>query len=150
MKRLLLLAAAVVLIVVPRLSLFVSRLESTPVEKPTGKYLEAVEPVVGLVAVSTDRKRLQAFYAAFAAVVERDSAVIGTTTHLRTAHGRAGKLCFQGTGLRGKYPKLADAVDAAMAKVLGDDRVVLDAGKRADAVKVLRGIAWAMGEDCDA
>ena len=63
----------------------------------------------------------------------------------RETNRRAGLLMFQETGIQGKYPGLAEAIDKVLADQVGLAVVPLDAEKRKRAIDALRAIAWACG-----
>jgi len=89
---------------------------------------------------------LAAFYLSLADVVERDQGkVIQSTAELRETNRRTGLLMFQETGIQGKYPGLAEAIDKVLADQIGLAVVPLDAEKRKQMIDTLRAIAWACG-----
>jgi hypothetical protein len=112
---------------------------------PDAALQVAVSPVKAIKVDSVDGRRLAGFYSALADVVSRDTETISTMKALREVNARAGALCFQQTGIAGKYPGLADAIDKVLAARLGLDNVALDAAKRAEAVATLKALAWAFG-----
>ncbi len=148
--RLIMLAAAVLVVVVPRLPDFMPKPTPPPdgltVPAPTGKFMEAVKPICGKVTDAKDRQQIASFYAAFADTIERDSTIVNNTQQFRTANERATRLCFQGLGIHGKYTGLPEAISKASVGVIGLDIAPMDAAKRADTVEVLWAIAWAVGE----
>jgi len=98
-------------------------------------FIDQIEPI--------SDPRLAEFYADFADVVRRDTEIIKTTDHLRTGHSRAGRLMFQETGMKGKYPGLAEAVDGAIEAAIGRKNVPLTSEMRQSAVEILEAISRA-------
>jgi len=98
-----------------------------------------------------DGRRLAAFYQSLADVIQRDGGnVVTTTSQLREINRRAGLLMFQKTGIQGKHPGLAEAIDTAIAEGVGLEEtpdgyedVQLDAQAVGRLVDVLRAVAWA-------
>jgi len=79
-------------------------------------------------------------------VIARDQGkVVQTTSQLRELHRRAGLLMFQRTGIEGKYPGLAEAIDKVLCDQIGLDEVTLDAAKQMAAIDTFRALAWACG-----
>ena len=94
-----------------------------------------------------DGKRLAAFYLALADVIQRDAGqVIRDMADVREVNRRAGLLMFQQTDLQGKYPGLGDAIEAALAQLVGMDNAPLDDAKRKTVIAAFRAIAWACGD----
>jgi hypothetical protein len=114
-------------------------------ERPSDALVTAVQPVAAILkGHGDDGGRLSAFYLAEADVVARDQGkVIATTAQLRELNRRSGLLMFQRTGIEGKYPGLAEAIDQVLADRVGLDNVVFDAGKQKAAVETLKALAWA-------
>lgn len=113
-----------------------------PVPSPTVEYRVDLSMVTGASA-SADARILTAFYRDFADLVDRDRDVIATTGQLRETHIRAGKLMFQQTGIAGRYPGLAEELDAVFASALGLENVQLDDAKRQAGVDACLSIALA-------
>lgn len=105
---------------------------------PSAEMQKIVEPVVEIKDLD-----LASLYSDLAGVIERDSEIIKTTETIRTAHSRSGQLMFQGTGMKGKYPGLAEKVDAAIAEAIGKENVSLTPDLRAKAVEVFKALSWA-------
>jgi hypothetical protein len=94
-----------------------------------------------------DGQQIAAFYRALADVVERDAGqVLRDVADVREANRRAGLLMFQRTGVQGKYPGLSDAIESALAELVGLDNVPLDEAKRKNVVAAFRALAWACGD----
>ena len=120
----------------------------TPVpERPSDALAAAVAPVAAILKGHVeDGRRLAGFYASLADVVARDEGkVLQTTAHLRELNRRAGLLAFQRTGVSGKHPGLAEAIDKVLVDEVGLENVALDAAKRKRAVDALKALAWACG-----
>jgi len=117
-----------------------------PTPKPSPVVLEPSDEMKELVSKveQVEDKELVGFYLAFADLVSRDSEVIQTTGQIRTAHSRAGRLAFQKTGIQGKYPGLAEAIDEALMKSIGKKNQNLTDELRAKAVETFKAIAWAL------
>jgi hypothetical protein len=91
-----------------------------------------------------DGAKLSGFYSALADVIERDQGrVIQTTQVLRELNRRAGLLAFQRTGIEGKYPGLAEAIEKVIADQIGLDNVALDSAKQDASKKTFKALAWA-------
>jgi hypothetical protein len=120
------------------------RPEPTP-NRPNEELVAVVAPVATLLKGQTDDGvKLAAFYSAVADVVARDQGkVVQTTEQLRQLHRRAGLLMFQKTGIEGKHPGLAEAVDKVLADRIGLDNVALDAAKQTATIEAFRALAWA-------
>jgi hypothetical protein len=114
-------------------------------EKPEAAMQVAVAQIKAVSIDTADRAQLAGFYRAMADVVGRDAELIENTRAIRELNVRAGKLCFQGTGITGKYAGLAEKIDQTLASRLGLDNTPLDAEKRAETVAILKAIAWAVG-----
>jgi hypothetical protein len=72
--------------------------------------------------------------------------VLRDVADVREANRRAGLLMFQRTGAQGKYPGLSDAIESALAELVGSDNVPLDEAKRKTVIAAFRGLAWACGD----
>ena len=113
--------------------------------RPSDALVADVGPVVAIMkSHPEDGRNLAAFYSAVADVIARDQGkVVQTTAQLRELNRRAGLLMFQKTGIEGKYPGLAEAIDKVLANSVGLDNVALDAAKQTAAIESLRALAWA-------
>lgn len=113
--------------------------------RPSDAMVSAVAPVTTLLKGQTeDGRKLAAFYSAVADVIARDQGkVVQTTAQLREVNRRAGLLMFQKTGIEGKYPGLAEAIDKVLADRIGLDSVPLDAAKQTTAIETFQALAWA-------
>ncbi len=119
---------------------------STPKpDRPNDALVATVGPVVTILKNHPeDGRNLATFYAAVADVLARDQGrIIQTTSQLREIHRRAGLLMFQKTGIDGKYPGLAEAIDKVLADRIGLDNVALDAAKQTAAIEAFRTLVWA-------
>jgi hypothetical protein len=117
-----------------------------PIPAPADAATRAAVAPVGakLANHKEDGRRLASFYAGLADVIARDQGkIVATTAHLRELHRRAGLLMFQQTGIAGKYPGLAEAINKVLADRVGLENVPLDAAKQKAAVEAFRAIAWA-------
>jgi hypothetical protein len=114
-------------------------------DRPNDTFVNAVSPIVARLKSHTeDGEKLAGFYSAMADVIERDQGrVIQTTKELRELHRRAGLLAFQRSGIEGKYPGLAEAIDKVLADQIGLDNVSLDAAKQEASKKTFKALAWA-------
>jgi hypothetical protein len=117
---------------------------ATP-DRPSEMLASAVSPVVAILkSHAEDGLKLSGFYSALADVIERDQGrVIQSTKELRELNRRAGLLAFQKSGIEGKYPGLAEAIDKVLADQIGLDNVALDAAKQAKAQNTFKAMAWA-------
>lgn len=116
-----------------------------PIPEPGPVILEPSEEMKSFVSKieQVEDEELVEFYLAFSDLVSRDSEVIGSTGHIRTAHSRAGRLMFQQTGMKGKYPGLAVAIDEALMAALGKEDQKLTPELRRKAADIFTAIAWA-------
>jgi hypothetical protein len=114
-------------------------------DRPNNTFVSAVSPVVTKLKSHTDDgAKLAGFYTALADVLERDQGrVIQTTKELRELHRRAGLLCFQRTGIEGKYSGLSETIDKILADQIGLDNVNLDSAKQTAAINTFKALAWA-------
>lgn len=112
-----------------------------PIPDPDEPSVE-MKSIVASVEPIEDAELAQ-FYADFADLVARDSDVLKNTGHIREAHIRSGKLMFQGTGIKGKYPALAEKIDSAIQTAIGVENVNLTPELRARTVQVLKALSWA-------
>lgn len=121
------------------------------VPTPSTDLVTLVQPITLVfsgtdrVTIKTDTARLASFYTTLASQVQTDGAgtkKITDTALLRQVHTTAGQLGL--TGLKGKYPGLADAVDKVITNKLGLDVTALTDAKRQDAVNTFNAIAWAL------
>lgn len=114
-------------------------------DRPSDVLATAVNPVVTILkSHAEDGAKLSGFYSALADAVERDQGrVIQTTMQLRELNRRAGLLAFQRTGIEGKYPGLAEAIDKVLADQIGLDNVSLDTAKQKATIETFKALAWA-------
>lgn len=101
-----------------------------------------VNPIDTFSSVSDeDAAKLCALYTAMSDVIEGDTdKAIKTTQDVRQANAMAGRLAL-GDSLKGKYPGLAQAIDAEIEKALGKQNVTLSDEKRVAASTVFDQIA---------
>ena len=101
---------------------------------------------MALSGARADALEVAGLYQALADVLEDDGnsqeQLTSTTGEFRSAHVRAGRLCFQ-QKLKGKYPGLPVQIDEHIAKAIGSLDVPLTPEFRAKLVTALREIAWA-------
>lgn len=109
-----------------------------PGDVPSAEMQELVKFVVPI-----EDNLLSQFYGDFADVIARDSEIIKSTDSIRTANMRAGQLMFQKTDMKGKYPGLADNVDAAIIGAIGKQNIALTPELRQRAVDVFKALSWA-------
>lgn len=153
---LILISAAIVLAFRPDL-VNIFRNENNTDEKPPAVpsrvLREVVAPIRGTALNRSDARRLAEFYLALADVVERDEAgIIRTSAEVRLINERSGRLCFEKTGIAGRYPGLAAEIDTVIAHGIGGKRidgkwesVEITHENRGSLAESLRAIAWACG-----
>lgn len=120
---------------------------------PTGSLREIVLPIRNTGLKREDSQRLSTFYLALADVIARDeNGIIKTSAEVRLINERSGRLCFEKTGIAGRYPRLADEIDAAIGFGIGSRRidgkwesVEITETNRLELVEALRAVAWACG-----
>jgi hypothetical protein len=118
----------------------------TPVpNRPSDVLAASVQPIAAILKNhADDGGKLADFYLSMADVISRDQGkVIQTTANLRELHRRAGLLMFQRTGVQGKYPGLAEAIDKVFVDRLGLENVAFDSAKQSAAIEIMKAIAWA-------
>lgn len=136
--------------------------DSTPavtIPAPSAELQAIVSPVAALVTgdkAEADRVSLSEFYLALADVIERDGKasvkLVASTGALREISKRAGLLMFQSTGIDNRYAALAGAIDQSIGQwtaIIESGQwlnVPLDDAKRAKAVELYRGLAWAFSQ----
>lgn len=123
------------------------------IPQPSADLVALVKPIADLfvgdkATIKKDSANLSAFYMDMAETIERDRAtqVIKTTDNVRQTNISAGKLMFQNTGIKGRYPGLGEAIDKALAAKLGLDIVDLTDAKRTEVVNMFKALAWICGE----
>jgi hypothetical protein len=105
--------------------------------------VKGITPLLTGDKAKEDGVELAKFYLDMANVIERDSTVIKTTTHIRTLNVNAGQLMFQKTGIQGRYTGLSQEIDNVFVAVLTKDNTELTPAKRQELVQALKAIAWA-------
>ena len=117
------------------------------IDRPSESLAAAVAPIQSILAAQKeDGRTIATFYLSLADVVARDQGrVIRSAADLREVNRRAGALMFQQTGMTGKYPALATAIEKVLADVVGLENTLLDDSRRTKAVEAFRAIAWAAG-----
>lgn len=121
------------------------------VPAPTEKLREVTAPIRKAGLNGEDSRRLASFYRALADVIERDeSGIIKTSAEVRLINERSGRLCFEKTGIAGRYPHLADEIDAVIGHGIGSRRidgkwesVEITETNRRNLVEALQAVAWA-------
>lgn len=79
-------------------------------------------------APAEDRARLSLLYDAMADLVERDGGKkLATTGQVRNTYANSLEYGLQNTGIVGKYPGLAEAVESTLAKHYSLDNKTIDA-----------------------
>lgn len=126
---------------------------AVPAATPAKALREIVAPICKTTLSSGDSARLSAFYLALADVIERDeTGIVKTSAEVRLINERSGRLCFEKTGIAGRYPKLAAEIDIVIGYGMGSHRidgkwesVEISEKNRRGLVEALRAIAWACG-----
>jgi hypothetical protein len=117
------------------------------IPEPDNRLKTVVRPLSMLRIDKNDLLNLTEFYHDFADVVRRDGAVVNSTIKdtaiFRETYTNAGKLMFQKTGMQGKYPALAPAIDKILASELGLDIGPLN---HAEIAALLEAVAWAFSQ----
>jgi hypothetical protein len=139
----LLLAAALAVLILPRLNLSDGGTPVPTIPEPSAELKALCEPVTAKLKGHAQAGELAAFYAAYADILKRDAAekVVKTTARLRTHNQRSVKLRFQGAF--SKVPGLASAIDAVLMGHLGPKVADLDYARAGEAMLAL---AWAAQE----
>ncbi len=120
---------------------------------PTKALQEIVAPIKSVGLGVDDSQRLSKFYLALADVIARDeNGIIKTSAEVRLINERSGRLCFEKTGIAGRYPQLAGEIDAVIGFGIGSKRidgkwesVEISSDNRNGLVDALRAVAWACG-----
>lgn len=112
------------------------------IPEPSNRLQTVTRPLLDLKIEQDDLLNLTEFYSDFADVVRRDSNIIKTTAIFRSTYTDAGQLMFQQTGMKGKYPELAPAIDKILASELGLEVAPLNHAEVAD---LLEAVAWSLG-----
>lgn len=118
---------------------------------PTRSLQDVVAPIRGARLSLEDSQRLSSFYRALADVIDRDeNGIIKTSAEVRLINERSGRLCFEKTGIAGRYLHLAEDIDVAIGFGIGSKRidgkwesVEVTSGNRMELVNAIRAIAWA-------
>lgn len=118
---------------------------------PERELRELVAPIRAIGLSRGDAERLVRFYHALADVIDRDvEGIIKTSAEVRLINERSGRLCFEKTGIAGRYPRLAEAIDIAIAHGVGGKRldgkwesVEITHENRKGLVDALNAVAWA-------
>ncbi len=118
---------------------------------PTQSLREVVAPIRKIGLDDEDARRLTKFYLALADVIERDeNGIIKTSAEVRLINERSGRLCFEKTDIAGRYPRLADEIDAVIGFGIGSkcidgkwESVEINEKNRRSLVEALRAVAWA-------
>lgn len=125
--------------------------EDIKVEKPSSELLlEKSENVIKALSVSGDRKtdgkKLAKLYVDIAKLIALDGEdqVIKNTEEIRQANKISGLMVD--LDIKGKYPDLAEANQALVVSVVGDDQVLLNNDLRSKAVDAFNALAWACYE----
>jgi hypothetical protein len=154
MKNLGLILISVALVLAFRPDLFSGFFEqdlkpATPV--PSTILQEITEPITKTKISPADAKRLSEFYRALADVIYRDeNGIIKTSAEVRLINERSGRLCFEQTGIAGRYPHLAEAIDIVIGYGIGSkhidgkwESVEITSSNRQELVDALNAVAWA-------
>lgn len=115
------------------------------VEEPSDAMKENVAGISDLVvgeSADVDRIRLAQFYAQLSNVIRNEPGMLKSTEQFRTFNSTSGQINFAGISLKGKYDGLGQAIDEAIANVIGLENVSLDVDRRDDLSKVLAAISW--------
>jgi hypothetical protein len=122
---------------------------TTPV--PSKLLQEIVTPIYKTKINPVDGKRLSEFYHALADVIYRDeNGIIKSSAEVRLINERSGRLCFERTGISGRYPQLAEEIDTVIGYGIGSkhingkwESVEINPDNRQGLVDALKAIAWA-------
>jgi hypothetical protein len=118
---------------------------------PSKALQERVTPIYKTKINHTDAKRLSEFYGALADVIFRDeNSLIKSSAEVRLINERSGRLCFERTGISGRYPQLAEEIDTVIGYGIGSkhidgqwESVEINSGNRQGLVDALKAVAWA-------
>jgi len=118
---------------------------------PTKALQEVVSTIRKISLRHDDGQRLNRFYLAMADVIERDaSGIIKSSAEVRLINERSGRLCFDGTGILGRYPHLPQEIDAVIGYGVGSEQVdgkwkqvEITSENRKGLVAALQAVAWA-------
>ena len=118
---------------------------------PTKALQDVVSPIRRTSLHHDDGRRLNRFYLAMADVIDRDnSGIIKSSAELRLINERSGRLCFEETGILGRYPHLPQEIDAVIGYGVGSEsidgkwkQVEITSDNRKSLVAALQAIAWA-------
>ena len=118
---------------------------------PTMTLQKVILPIRKTSLHHDDAKRLTRFYLALANVIERDrDGIIKSSAEVRLINERSGRLCFERTGIAGRYPHLAKEIDAVIGYGIGSkqidgkwESVEITSVNRRGLVESLQAIAWA-------
>ncbi len=121
---------------------------------PADELRKIVDPIRNTKWNADDAERLSTFYLALADVIERDeNGIIKSSAEVRLINERSGRLCFGKTGIAGRYPKLAEDIDAVIGFGTGGARidgkwesVEITVTNRKNLADAIRAVAWACGE----
>lgn len=127
------------------------RRSSIVVSVPSPSLQEIVRPIRNAGLGAEDASRLAEFYLALADVVARDeNGIVKTSAEVRLINERSGRLCFERTGIAGRYPNLAHEIDVVIGYGIGSKRidgkwesVEMTPASRQGLVHALHAIAWA-------
>ncbi len=120
---------------------------------PTETLQKIVAPIKSVGLGVDDSQRLSKFYLALADVIERDeNGIVKSSAEVRLINERSGRLCFGKTGIAGRYPRLAEEIDAVIGFGTGAARidgkwesVEITHENRRGLVEAIRAVAWACG-----
>jgi len=151
MKNLGLLFISAALIMLFRPDLFSGLFEPDRTVAPSRELQKIVEPVCRISISQSDSERLAAFYRALADVIVRDEdGIIKSGAEVRLINERAGRLCFEKSGIAGRYPNLAEAIDAVIGYGTGSkytdgkwEAVSITPANRKGLADALNAVAWA-------
>ena len=118
---------------------------------PTRTLQEATASIRNAKLSHVDARRLNRFYLSLADVISRDeNGIIKSSAEVRLINERSGRLCFEKTGIAGRYPHLAEEIDAVIGFGIGSRRidgkwesVEITSENRMGLVDALHAIAWA-------
>jgi len=117
---------------------------SVDIAEPSLTYKGLVKDIVDVDISREDAKQISDFFAELASVVDYDPGFIQTTGNFRDFNMTAGGLNFAGIELKNKYPNLGEEIDKAIESSVGVQDQELSPTKRAELVKCLNAIAWAV------
>lgn len=118
--------------------------------KPGSEFLEWASPVRGIAAkmLPADRVYLSNLYDAMAFILlrdfDREKPIIATTDDFVTFHSGSLMLAIDKASV-GKYPGLAEAIDATFMSAIGADQRRIDKDVQKKLISACGSLAWTFG-----